>query len=395
MLVKTIRVGIDRKTFPGKRIPTELVTPANLEIDLGACLLMLGQLTSPSGFSRASPMRFWAWLRYFAAISVSEDLRIIRPFVDLDPHQKTILSDDFGVAITANWLLGRLGGAASIVDGRKFVLHYSSLLERPKRSLPKVGKNKCPDYVIKDLLGKWHVLECKGTQTSQKYRDDQLLGAIQQKKAVKISRSIAGSKLAAGIFVARDGGKEHSSLRVIDPKPDPHIRLGPPQQSAAQMASARLSVSRALALSGYDRLADELAVPELGIRMPELLTSSERRRLREPVAERLSAAKAEASELRGSSIESMGQEFRGTQVEVEIPGTEFRENTGFSKVRVSQGINARFINEIALAPRLAPELLDEVIAEFMVEQKIVVSSTEMQATVADSQLYLARLEFAE
>lgn len=395
MLVKTITVGIDRKTFPGKRIPAELVTPANLEIDLGACLLMLGQLTSPSGFSRASPMRFWAWLRYFAAISTSEDLRIIRPFADLDPHQKTILSDDFGVAITANWLLGRLGGAASIVDGRKFVLHYSSLLAKPKRSLPKVGRNKCPDYIIKDLLGKWHVLECKGTQTSRKYRDDQLIGAIEQKKAVKISRSIAGNKLAAGIFVACDGGNEHSSLCVIDPKPEPHIRLGAPQQSAAQMASARLSVSRALALSGYDRLADELAVPELGISMPELLTSSERRRLRDPVAERLSAAKAEASKLRGSSIEAMGQEFRGTQVEVEIPGTEFRENTGFSKVRVSQGINARFINEIALAPRLAPELLDEVIAEFTAEQKVVVSSTEMQATVADSKLYLARLEFAE
>ena len=39
----------------------------------------------------------WAWLRYFPAIATTQDLRLCDAWTTLDPHQKTVLSGDFGV----------------------------------------------------------------------------------------------------------------------------------------------------------------------------------------------------------------------------------------------------------------------------------------------------------
>jgi hypothetical protein len=61
---------------------------------------MRGTLTMPDLLSPASPARFWAWLRYYLAPTIASDLRITLDFAGLDPHQKGILSDDFGVALS-------------------------------------------------------------------------------------------------------------------------------------------------------------------------------------------------------------------------------------------------------------------------------------------------------
>ena len=132
-------------------------------LDLGSAFLMLGTLTMPDLLSPASPARFWAWLRYYLAPTIASDLRITLDFAGIDPHQKGILSDDFGVALSTQWLFDRFGGFGDIVDGRRFMVQFAHLL--PKKSKPataKVGPSKAPDFVIKDLRGKWHVLECKG-----------------------------------------------------------------------------------------------------------------------------------------------------------------------------------------------------------------------------------------
>jgi hypothetical protein len=51
-------------------------------IDLARALLMFGNLTMPT---LPSPALFWAWLRYFLAPAISDDLRITMEFADLDP----------------------------------------------------------------------------------------------------------------------------------------------------------------------------------------------------------------------------------------------------------------------------------------------------------------------
>lgn len=131
MLVKRLAVEVDRSTWGRKPIPLWLQGASGIcDLDLKMALLLLGSLTLPSLISPASPARTWAWLRYFLAITNDQDFRITRDFSELDPHLKTILSDDFGVALSTQWLFDRLGGFQDIVDGRSFILQFANSLEK-------------------------------------------------------------------------------------------------------------------------------------------------------------------------------------------------------------------------------------------------------------------------
>jgi len=119
---KRISVDIDAATWR-RPMPSALnAGKSSHDLDLNKVFLMLGTLTMPQLMSRASPARFWAWLRYFLAIGARNDLRITMDFADLDPHQKSILSDDFGVAISTFYLYEKFAGVAPIVDGRRFMV---------------------------------------------------------------------------------------------------------------------------------------------------------------------------------------------------------------------------------------------------------------------------------
>ena len=62
---------------------------------------MLGKLTTPIHASGVSLSEHWAWIRYLQAVNGKKShLTITRAFSGLDPHQKTILSDDFGVGVS-------------------------------------------------------------------------------------------------------------------------------------------------------------------------------------------------------------------------------------------------------------------------------------------------------
>jgi hypothetical protein len=127
MLYKTLQVRIDKKTFP-TGIPGYLKSGSQI-IDTRQALIMLGNFTIPNGLSVASPAIYWAWIRYFAAISPNATLQITKPFVDLDPHLKSVLSDDFGVAMTMQWLSDSVKGFKQVVGGRLFILNYAYLLK--------------------------------------------------------------------------------------------------------------------------------------------------------------------------------------------------------------------------------------------------------------------------
>jgi hypothetical protein len=102
----------------------------------------------------------------------------------LDPHQKGILSDDFGVAVSTQWLSDQLGGFSSVVDGRRFMLQFADLIQQRKSPKAKVGPSKAPDFVIQDNNGRWHILECNQVAKS---RNDQLNTALSQKHVIQIN----------------------------------------------------------------------------------------------------------------------------------------------------------------------------------------------------------------
>lgn len=191
MLIRKLAVEVDAKSWGRRPVPTWLSGGSSTHnMDLGRALLMLGTLTMPGLISSASPARFWAWVRYFLSIANDDDFRITRDFSDLDPHQKGILSDDLGVALSTQWLFDRLGGFKSILDGRHFMLQFPELLlTKTKAPTAKVGPSKAPDYVILDKSNRWHVLECKGTQSGPGFRDKFLKDALSQKQVIQIKRS--------------------------------------------------------------------------------------------------------------------------------------------------------------------------------------------------------------
>jgi hypothetical protein len=139
-LVRSLQIEIDKSTWQKKIIHPRLRSASGrVDIDLGEALHELGTITMPSILSPASPALFWAWLRYYLAPSKHADLRLTMDFSDLDPHQKGILSDDFGVALATHWARIRLGPFTQVVDGRKFANQFRQLQRKQHKSKAKVG----------------------------------------------------------------------------------------------------------------------------------------------------------------------------------------------------------------------------------------------------------------
>ena len=317
---------------------------------------MLGSVTIPGGFSVASPARYWAFLRYFSAISLEHNLRITNPFADLDPHQKAVLSDDFGVAITTQWLEAALNGFSQVVDGRRFVLHYAHLLTQPGPQPTKTGPTKCPDFVILDHAGRWHVLECKGTQTSLHLLRSQLDRARQQKQVIDIAPALAGHRLAAGVYLAADRNNEASQMEIQDPmEVSPLIRLD--EAGTATSAANRLTAVRALGLAGYTQAAEEISIVETKSEsLQKLLTREELGRTAIPIAQRREAAAKDLQRER-EPFEFDGRDYVGRQTSMEI----FLPELGYEarKITVKHGVEREFLQRMrAIAVNQPLETID-------------------------------------
>ena len=83
-------------------------------------LLLIGRLTTPPLQRGVSLSEFWACVRYLYAISPDPYLRLTTEFANLDSHQKTILSDDFGMGFSVGYLIRALDLTAWR-DGRYYM----------------------------------------------------------------------------------------------------------------------------------------------------------------------------------------------------------------------------------------------------------------------------------
>jgi hypothetical protein len=400
ILTKTVALTVDGNSFPNKKTPKFLQSTGSASLDVAQALLMLGTVSVPGGFSTASPARYWAWVRYFSAISPSTDLRIIQEFSDLDPHQKTILSDDFGVAVCTKLLYDRLGGLKDIVDGRKFILQYASLIKktkkRSKKKPPKIGPNKCPDFVLLDKNGKWHVLECKGTQTNTYYRGKQLNTARSQKSVIEVTGVSRGEQLAAGLFLADDASDERTSVHIVDPEPDPYVVLDSQHATLAIRAQRRLAISRALGFSGFTVLADELSIPpELEDEDLQLLNKEERRRSGIPVADRFNAAIRMLVATKNPTFDDAFGTFTGQRINLDLPSSPFSEHQGVRRVEISVGVDANLIESLREIDPSRPHIVDQVeerSASFLIDE-ILFDTSDNEVSIHCGSLFAARMRF--
>lgn len=352
MLKRQIDVDVAVNTWPaGRTVPRALRPPNGPEtIDMKEALIMLGTLTMPNLMSPASPARFWAWLRYIIAISRHSDLRITMDFADLDPHQKAILSDDFGVAVSTWWLHQRLGGFSEIVDGRRFLLQFPHLLRRKKTTKAKIGPGKAPDFVVRDKSGLWHVLECKGTQSGRHSRDRFLKRAVDQKGVVRISGRLRGERLAAGLAISNERDKGTTELRIVDPESSSEVELELRDDNDAeiQIAARRIAVARALGVVGLSETAMEMWLPDEIADVDDFLMPSEIARLKESKAERYGRATQQIARRTLQKFEYDSRSYEGRAFNISLQ--ELGIDSDVRQIKVRVGINEELLRHLEDSP---------------------------------------------
>ncbi|MEK4750446.1 hypothetical protein NST77_23415 [Niallia sp. FSL W8-0177] len=212
---KCIDIDIDYSTWAAGGIPTSLSgLPNNENFNLIEVLIHIGLVTSHPEEHGINLNSFWAFLRYVNCFETGIDFKLNEKWNDIDPHQKTILSDDFGMGF-ASYYLHKHMNIISIIDTGFFLKYLPSLsvLKKSKR-----GPSKTPDFILLDSSYNIHILECKGTQSSLDSLEKQILDGISQKGNLNDPSKIVSEKLVTGIFIPQYNSTSSSKFKIIDPE---------------------------------------------------------------------------------------------------------------------------------------------------------------------------------
>lgn len=251
---RTIRIQIDQTTWPKApqlpQFPRSFMGIGVETMNVPAILLKIGFLTTPSSASGVSLSEFWAYVRYLAAITGDSDLRLTTAFSNLDAHQKTILSDDFGMGVPMTWLTHTLD-LQQICDGRYFLDRFAAQAGAIVQKKARRGPSKVPDFVARDGSGAWHVIECKGTQSGSGYQANQIgsagpppTGGIAQKNSIVFPRSYSGQRLVCALSIGLEGVAGSSTLKIVDPEPEDPVVVEDVNLNLAEDAVQRGSIAR-------------------------------------------------------------------------------------------------------------------------------------------------------
>jgi hypothetical protein len=175
-------------------------------------LQALGKITTPPITELIDLSCTWAEIRYIWAFR--PDFRGARPSAlklnttvkSLDFHQKTLLSDEFGVGLAAHFMEARCG-AWNAVD--IFVAKRSGQIV-PRGS----ATRSLPDYLFQGpQAGQFFIVECKGTQSSRATAIGQLRRGTEQVRTVDVVGATSITRLVIGAWLQRA-----ISLLVVDPE---------------------------------------------------------------------------------------------------------------------------------------------------------------------------------
>lgn len=350
LIPRAINIEVVASSWPRSNLPPAFIgIPSTEDVDVAAVLNLIGVLTTPALSGGASLSELWAFVRYLFAITEDSELRLTREFIDIDPHQKTILSDDFGMGFTMHWLAQKLNLQAAC-DGRYFIENH---LQRVggvySGGTAKRGLGKSPDFIAYDSLGKFHVIECKGTQSSIQYRNRQLRDSgMAQKRTVVFPPSVAGERLCAGIFVAGPDGDE-SSMRIVDPEPKSKYSVKESESEEGKEAIAQGFLAKQLRTAGFPGAAAAVAFPWQRRSIEELEIRAETAADWELRYER---GTAEIDAFQDRRFSAIGRDFVGRRSIIELPKPIAIRGNAYKKVEIRQGINrANFEDVRALVGR--------------------------------------------
>jgi hypothetical protein len=285
----------------------------------------------------------WAFVRYFFAVTNDNDLRLTSEFQSIDAHQKTILSDDFGMGFTMHWLAQRLNLVAAC-DGRYFIEnHLTNVGGIYHGGTAKRGLGKSPDFVAIDDLNRLHIIECKGTQSSKAYRNSQLNDSARvQKTTIELPPHLAGERLAAGIFIAGSTG-DPTALRIIDPERPQKYVVRDQDPRLIRSAVLRGTLAKQLRSSGLSDTAAAVAYPKV---RPDLEEPGSFVEDESAVSERRDRGKTEARHRAKRTFRAHEQEYVGRRARLEFPRPMLTKRGEYTAVEVRQGINRGRFEEI-------------------------------------------------
>lgn len=211
---REILVEVDSSSWSPGTPPSTLVGGNQILNILDVFLHVAMRTSHPISYGFALS-DLWACLRYLPAISTDHQLRLRPEWDDLDPHQKTILSDDWGMGFSSVIL-------SSALD-LLFVCPTTYLISRfPSITLGsaggKRGPKKSPDFIGIDKHLKLHIFECKGTQSNSDQLLKQLRDGVPQKRNVIAPSGLIGECLVSGLFVPQHTSTEEALFMIIDPE---------------------------------------------------------------------------------------------------------------------------------------------------------------------------------
>jgi hypothetical protein len=264
LATRRLTVTLRRTSFPaGSRVGRRLRQCAgNLPIDVDYGLACIGLLTRPPllrGFSLGDT---WAWLRYRSAVANTAELRLREEWTAIDPHQKTILSDEVAVGLLCYFLARRIGfnyfGDTNYVANS--VLPGIIQTRRPSRR----GPAKSPDFIVVDRHGRVHVVECKGSQAAWRPLRRAMTKGRVQKGNVVVAAAVRGTSMVAGLFFPQWDSREQPRMHFIDP---PQKRLFAQLEGVdpilLRMAVVQIFLAKHFALLGLAGTAARLSLTPL------------------------------------------------------------------------------------------------------------------------------------
>ncbi len=174
----------------------------------------LGRITTPPVTELVDLSSTWAEIRYLWAFDHdfnnlrTRALRLSPPVKELDFHQKTLLSDEFGVGFAAYYMI-RFERATDPVD--VFIAR-----RRGQQPLRGTSRRSLPDYFFTGpSRNQYYVVECKGTQSQRSTAIGQLQRGSEQVMTVGVDPPASLTRLVIGAWL-----KGGISLLVIDPDND-------------------------------------------------------------------------------------------------------------------------------------------------------------------------------
>lgn len=273
---KYIKIEIDGNTFPDKTIKKQFMALSHINyIDVDELLLDTAIATRSPVITGFHLSDYWAWLRYGDAFDTSHELKLKNEWKHVDPHQKTILSDELGVGATIHILKKHLGFKDFVDTQYVMSVVMPSKFRLIKKS--KMGPSKSPDYIGRNENGDFVALECKGTQNTVAVLKSAMdKGVIQKKNLTATNGKILKLGLVGGLFIPQSNSKEKATILYRDPEwSDFEIMLESESKELILASIIQGGIAKQLALAGLKQASSEVANNEL---LSPILLSKEAQR---------------------------------------------------------------------------------------------------------------------